>query len=167
MGQAYLNSDEQQSQYEFSIHTPKSEWITRLKTAGFMDILLLEVPFPISGVPEHLETVQHALEEAQRHFMSAEYTACVASCRTAVQELGHYMFDDPKWSDGALKHLNDDAKSMAKDDREKALFAVIRHYTHQAHHGNGEGGARYYTRSEARMILQMAAAAMGASSNFM
>lgn len=165
-GQAYLNSDEQRAYDDFSVHMPRSDWIQQLKNISFMDVLLIEVPFPATDLPERLQTVQHALEEAQRHFISAEYSSCVASCRTAIQELGHHVFGKKDWSVKTLKQLDENAPAMAKEDREKALFAVIRHYAHQAHHGEGEGGVRHYTRSEAQMILRMAAAAISGAVNF-
>jgi len=165
-GQAYLNSDEQRAYDDFSVHVARSNWIQQLKNVGFMDVLLIEVPFPVTELPDQLEAVQHALEEAQRHFVSAEYSSCVASCRTAIQELGHHVFGNEGWAVKTLKQLDENATTMAKEDREKALFAVIRHYAHQAHHGEGEGGVRHYTRSEAQMILRMTAAAVSCGINF-
>jgi hypothetical protein len=47
---------------------------------------------------------------------------------------------------------------MSKEERESAIHAVIRHYTHQAHHGGTEGGATCYSRSEAKLILSLSAA---------
>jgi len=164
-GQAYLNGDEQRAHDNFTVRVPKSEWLNRLKSARFMDVLLLEVPFSAIDLPEQLRVIRDDLEQAQNLFMNADYANCVAQCRHAIQELGHYVYDDQKWAEGALKKLNDEARAMGKEEREKAIFAAIRHYVHQAHHSSGEGGVRHYDRSEARMILQMTAAAVGAVAN--
>lgn len=44
--------------------------------------------------------------------------------------------------------------------REASLWAVLRHYTHQAHHGVSEGGAARYSRAEAQFVLTLTAAAV-------
>jgi len=171
-GQAYLNSDEQRAYDDITVHTPRSAWIMQLKNSGFMDVLLIEIPFPASELPEHLEAVQHYLEEAQRQYMNAAYTACVASCRTAIEDMGCQTYNTAKWHEEALKPLKGPSSNgggkisdMDKNEREKALLGIIRHYAHLAHHGEGEGGVRNYTQIEARMILQMTSAAISAALN--
>jgi len=165
-GEARLNGEVQRTHDKLTVHIPRSEWVKQLKNIGFMDVLLMEIPFPVAEVPERLETVHHALEEAQRHFANAEYASCVASCRTAIQEIGHHIFDGKDWATGILKRLREGATDMSKMERDSALYAVVRHYTHQAHHGEGEGGSRHYSRSEAQMILRMVAALVsGATSS--
>ena len=48
---------------------------------------------------------------------------------------------------------------MDKPSREAAVYAVVRHYTHLAHHGPSEGGVPAYTRAETQFLLTLAAAA--------
>lgn len=31
-------------------------------------------------------------------------------------------------------------------------YGYVRHYTHQSHHAEGEGGSRHYTHAEAQMF---------------
>jgi hypothetical protein len=139
---------------------PRSEWIENLRRAEYMDILLLEVPFPAMDAPETLTSVRHHLEVAQRHFTHAEYTSCVGSCRTAIQELGHHVYETDEWSKGAIPKTTDNMRDMSKDERIKGMFAMLRHLTNQAHHGEGEGGVIHYSRIESRMVLQMTVSAV-------
>ena len=48
---------------------------------------------------------------------------------------------------------------MDKGQRESALCAAFRLYTHLAHHGPSEGGVPAYTRAEAQFVISLTAAA--------
>lgn len=140
-----------------TLPVPASAWIEQLKRSGFSDVLLIEIPFPPFDLPPALSKVRVEIEEAQRHYVRAEYRACVGSCRTAMQELGHHLHGDENWHSG----LNGKKpREMTKDERARAIFAAIRNFTHLAHHGDSEGGTAEFTRSEAQMMLRMCAAAV-------
>lgn len=54
----------------------------------------------------------------------------------------------------ALDRLASDRAGMTKSERCTAVYAVLRHYTHQAHHGPSEGGESSYTRSDAQFVFE-------------
>jgi len=151
---------------EWKVEIPKSKWIDSLKNAKYMDILILEVPMLPKNLSEEWIDIRHDLEEAQRLFMNREYAACVSKCRGVIQETGHKRFGKQNWHNPMLNLIGKNSRSvkedknrdnMDKDEREMALWAALKHYTHLAHHSKGEGGERLYTRSEARLALTLTA----------
>jgi len=157
-GVSIKDGEQSSVQDSWRVSVARSDWIEILKLAGFMDILLLEIPMPIEGVPTKLRSVQSSILEAQSHFIEGNYPECVATCRHVIQDLGNYWFNDEDWAAPGLEMLKGRSRTMTKGDRERALMAVIRNYTHLAHHSESEGGSRDFSRSEAQMVLQATAA---------
>lgn len=157
-GEGYDGGNEQQVQDTWRINIPRSDWIEKMRSAGILDILLLEIPMPADELSEEWAEISEHLMRAQKHFLDGEYFSCVSQCRLVVQEVGHRKFAKKAWSGPALNRLNQDRNDMTKDEREAAIYAVLRHYTHQAHHSGSEGGETAYTRSEAKMILSQTSA---------
>lgn len=146
---------EQQVQDTLRFHTPRSDWIKKLKDAKARDILLLEVPLPLRNIPKKWVEAAKSLKSAEQHYRNGDYHACVASCRTVVHEIGYQKFKKKDWSGALLNRLSNDRNSMTKDEREAALWGTLRHYTHQAHHSDSEGGFSNYTRADAQLILTL------------
>jgi hypothetical protein len=141
-------------QETLSVSIPKSDWASKLRQAGALDILFLEIPMPVAGgsVPQ-TRAVEH-LRAAQRHFVDGNYRACIAECREVLDALGA--------TTGALKALSSDQREgMDKAQREAAMMAAIRHYTHPAHHSATLPLQTGFTRSEAKFLLQLTAACVG------
>ena len=116
-------------------------------------MLLLELPVPIEDVPNDWREAASAVQFAENEFRTGNYRGCIASCRLAMDELGRHR--NIKWSK-ALGPLAQDGEGMNKAQREEALYSVLRHYTHPAHHA----GAPEYTRSEAQFVLCATVAAI-------
>lgn len=153
---------------EWRVEMPRSKWIGLLKQAGYMDIMLLEVPMlPKNSVSEEWLDIQQDFEEAQRHFLNREYAACVSQCRKVMEDAGHQKFGKGDWHNPLLELLgkhprstNKEEKSrneMSKDERQNAFWAALLHYTHQSHHGKSKGGEKVYTRDDAKVILTLTA----------
>lgn len=153
---------------EWRIEMPRSKWIGLLKQAGYMDIMLLEVPMlPKGQVSDEWIDIQHDLEEAQRHFLNREYAACVSQCRKVIEEAGHQSFGEGDWYNPLLKLLGTSPRStkkeeksrsdMNKEERQNAIWASLLHYTHQSHHGKSRGGEKSYTRKDAQVVLTLTA----------
>ena len=84
----------------------------------------------------------------------------MAACRPAgaiVEELGCELFGGKNWAAPSLDRLSSDRRDMSKHEREGAMLATLRHYTHQAHHIQSEGGEPSYSRADAQHILALAA----------
>lgn len=142
---------------KWGIAVPRSRWIEMLREAAALDVLLIEIPMPVADLPPEWRKVRADLLEAQRHFHLGEFGACVVSCRKVVQETGQKLYGEQDWSGSRLDRLASGRRDMTKAQREEAVNAAIRHFTHPAAHAEGEGGD-YYTRAEAKLVLSMAAA---------
>lgn len=150
------NGDQQvQDIWRYSVS--KSDWIKTLKAAGARNILLLEVPVPLEAKSEKWMAVTRSLQRAEEQYRNGDYPACIASCRTVIQELGYLKFDKVEWAPTLLGRLVNDRRDMMKEEREGALWATLHHYTHQAHHGESEGGIADYSRAEAQFVLTLTA----------
>ena len=147
------DSEQRDSRVDESWHltVSRSDWIERLSRSGARDILLVEVPLPFRR--EDGRSSAAALREAEKRYGYGDYRGCVQACRDAVQELGEEKYGTKSWSDDALKQLGNGPRGMDKEERQRAFWAAVRHYTHLAHHSEGEGGERNYSRAEAQMML--------------
>lgn len=152
---------EQQVFGDWQHRVPRSDWIGQLRTAGVRDVLMLEVPIPLKHGTDDWRAIAEPLQRAEEQYRSGDYYSCVGSCRTAMEELGVYRYGDEEWAGRALGPLasRSTREDMDKAAREAAVYAVLRHYTHLAHHGPSEGGVFAYTRAEAQFLLGLTAAA--------
>ena len=152
---------EQHVQGDWRVRVPRSEWIGQLRSAGARNVMLLEVPIPLESASDDRQSFATELRRAEERYRHGDYNGCVAACRLAIDELGLRRFGDGKWANRSLKRFASDHEGMnkmVKDDREEFLCAALRHYTHPAHHGPGEGGVSAYTRAEAQFVLSTTAA---------
>lgn len=122
--------------------------------------MLLEVPIPIDGAAKERRAIASSLQLAEEQYRSGNYLSCVGSCRTAIEELWTYRYQCRQWG-STLEPLASHATRLEvdKQEREAAVYAVLRHYTNQAHHGPAEGGVSEYTQAEAHLVLSLTAAA--------
>ena len=149
---------EQYVQDSVQTQVPRSQWIDTLRSAGARDIMLLEVSLPLASASEDWSEVRTMLVRAEGQFRNGDYTGCIASCRTVIEELGHRVYGEGDWARTALDKLAAGRKAMTKDERESALCAIVRQYAHMAHHGPGEGGEADFSRPDAQWILRMTVA---------
>ena len=143
----------------YTLRVPRSEWLQMLSDAGARNVLLLEVPLPVGHQSEDQSKLASQLLQAEQRFRDGDYHGCINSCRTAIEEIAHHIYGQPGLA-AALDPLASHRAKMTKSERLKALYAVLRHYTHQSHHGPSEGGEVSYTRSEAQFVLSLTAAAL-------
>ncbi|MEQ9087085.1 MAG: hypothetical protein RIE23_07815 [Pontimonas sp.] len=120
-------------------------------------MILLEVPLAIGAHSEIWKAIEDNLRRAEKQFNLGDYHARVASCRTIVQDLGALRFNEKDWSASVLGRPAIDRKGMSKEEREFGFWGALRHYTHQAHHGDSKGGEFQYTRAEAKLVLTLTA----------
>ena len=154
--------DDRGAQYllgQCSIRVPRSEWLQTLRSAGARNVMLLEVPLPLDEDEcDRWRDVASNLRSAEEEYGNGNYRGCIASCRIVIDELGG--LGDLKWS-RALNRLAEDRNGdMTKPQREEAVYAALRHYTHLAHHAAGDGGETSYTRAEAEFMLSATGAAV-------
>lgn len=128
---------------------PKSQWVEQLNAVGAADILLLEIPMPLDALGGARAKAAKQVRQAQAHIIAGNYAEAVGACRVALEEL------DVKAHPLNLFH-GPGRDSMTKIERGQAMLAAIRHYTHPPHHA----GAETYSRQDAKLALQVTAAAV-------
>ena len=143
----------------YPLRVPRSEWLQMLSNAGARNVLLLEVPVPVGHQSDDQSKQVSQLLQAEQRYRDGDYHGCINSCRTTIEETAHHIYGKPGLA-AALKPLASQRDNMTKSERLKALYAVLRHYTHQSHHGPSDGGVVSYTRSEAQFVLSITAAAL-------
>ena len=148
----YLNGD-------YTLAVPRSDWLEKLRNAGARNVLLLELPLPLKRDSEDHTPISSDLIRAENRYRDGDYHGCINSCRTAIEEAALCLFGKHELP-AALDLLGSKRADMTKYERCAALYAVLRHYTHQAHHGPSDGGVSGYTRSDAHFILALTAAAV-------
>ncbi len=136
----------------------RSDWLRRLGAAGVRNVILLEVPLPIhESLPGSSAEITSSLQRAETQYRGGDYTACVGSCRLVIEALGKNLGID--WN-AALSYFSKGRKSMTKQQREEALYAALRHYTHPPHHVSDGGDPKVYTRQEAQLALTLTCTAV-------
>lgn len=166
------NGEQQNTIHDrWTVKISKSDWVEKLNNSGYMKYLLLEVAMPSDDNEGVWKGVKEKLNEAHQLFTSGQYLHCVSLCRGIVQEAGEIKCSKKSWSDSLLDRIGKKAqrgvdgekhrKNMTKDEREMAIWATLRHYTHQSHHTESEGGVDSYTRADAKLVLSLTAAFVG------
>lgn len=132
------------------LSVPRSEWISQLRAARAMDVLLLEVPMPLIDPPGQMIAVVEALKRAQSHFVGGHYSDCVINCRRAIEELETLQGRDRT---AAFGRLANDRRGMSKDERRTAIEAALFHFTSLAAHDAGIE----FDRRDAKLAMTLAA----------
>jgi hypothetical protein len=130
---------------------PRSDWISQLRAAKAMDILLLEVPMPIIEPSNELNAVVEALRRAQRHFFEGHYSDCVINCRKAIERLLNLQGRDRT---AAFRRLASDREGMSKDERRTAIEAALFHFGSLAAHDSGTE----FDRRDAKLAMSLSVA---------
>lgn len=144
------------------IYIARSSWIDCLTRLGFFRTVYSELPVSEPYGDPTLSTPITKLENAQRNIAAGEYNAAIRDCRVVLEVCGTVVFGQKKWADQAFKPFQDQnlRKEMSVDDRERAIFAACRHYTHAFAHEEDEDIAPDASYEEAKMLVTLAATAV-------
>lgn len=138
----------------------ESAWVEQLKSANALNILLLEIPMPMTGASPNQKAVFDHLRQAQILLCDGHYTECVGECRKAFEELSHGKASIwPALTDRTSR------EAMGKDERTRAILSTMHHYTQVAAHSASRGGIADYTRTDAKFMLSLVAAYVAYESN--
>ena len=142
---------------DFAKQVPQSDWVSQLRQASALDVLLLEVPMPVADVPPKFKKIADHLKRAQKLFVDGSYPECIGHCRTVMDAINSSSSAEKRTE--ALKKLNEQVtrKAMTKSERLDAISGAVRHYTHLAHHADTEESQQQFTRGEAKLILALSA----------
>lgn len=131
----------------------QSDWIAQLKGAGALGVILLETSLPLSLGATDDDSIARQLHIAEKAFHTGDYQNCVGACRLAYERL--------KLGPQSKLKTPVDAKTLSFPERIELLLASARHATQLAHHDDGGAlSAHVYSRDEARLLLQVTAAAV-------
>ena len=131
----------------------RSDWLRMLGAAGARNVVIIEVPLPIHASPPGLSAeIASSLRRAEAQYRDGDYTACVGACRLVIEALGKTL--GIEWN-AALDHFDIRRRSMTRRQREEALYAALRQYTHPPHHLSDGGEPEVYTRQEAELALTL------------
>ncbi len=120
--------------------------------------MLLEVPLPIRERSKLWKNISEGLQSAEEQFRNGDYHACVSNCRMIIDELGQHKFKRKEWAGSSLSRLvSNQRKEMSKNEREDAILAALRHYTHLAHHVGSGADEINYSRADAQLVLTLVA----------
>lgn len=155
-GEGGFGSNRYTTHDAFSKPLPRSDWIAYLRSARVLDIMLIEVPMPITDVPSNVLKMAEHLKLAQKLFVEGNYSQSVAECRHVIELVRGGSLDQPPWTD-LLKMLTtkEQREVMTKEQRESVIYAAVRHYTHNAHHPGAVSGTDQFSRSEAKLALTL------------
>ncbi|KAA8769434.1 hypothetical protein [Burkholderia pseudomallei] len=143
-----------------------SDWAQVLGQLGFADIFVLGVEMPVGPIPNELASAVKLLRDAQRLLVAGEYELVVASCRQALDSMQAVLERDTE-----IKSVRTE-RSMRPRDQSKlqralAILDAVRHYTHLAHHVDGDGRAEWYSRKDATMVLTTSCALLTSATEWL
>ncbi|EGG94674.1 hypothetical protein IMCC1989_2486 [gamma proteobacterium IMCC1989] len=150
-----LSGEELLSSFDAAdIIIPREQWLDALKTAGFRQTLLFEVPLPSTS-----ENLAAILSKAQEFIETGHYKDTVMQCRHIIEQI-ELQRDDKKQSSEANKKAHDRSQreSMSSIERLLSLREQLKNVCQLGAHGNEE-----FTRSQAKAVLGMTMALMAES----
>jgi len=133
----------------FDVIVPREHWLGALKSSGFRQTLLFEVPLP--SVTDEL--IEH-ISKAQEFIETGHYKDAVMQCRHIIEYV-ESIRDDKQLSVAANKKAQNrqEREEMTAIERMLSLREQFKNVCHLGAHG-GE----HFTRSQAKAVLGMAMA---------
>ncbi|BDX08087.1 hypothetical protein [Planctobacterium marinum] len=124
---------------------PREHWLNALKSAGFRQTLLFEVPFPY--VSEELTGI---ISKAQEFIETGHYKDAVMQCRHIIEQI-EKVRDDKKQSSAAnAKAHSKERQDMSSIERLLSLREQLKNVCQLGAHGS-----EHFTRSQAKVVLVM------------
>ncbi len=148
----YANPSEQAR-----IDVSQGNWVDVLSAFGYCELELLEIPGLEDGAgPELAVAVQH-LRQAEDSFRRGDWRECVGLGRDVVEAIENLLgerSEDPTSPDGVYNG----SRSWSPIRRLQNLRTAVKTYAAPARHGDVASVSIQWTRADARMVLQVAAA---------
>ncbi len=135
-----------------------SDWSKILEQLGYADILVVGIQLPRIADSSQLRPAIEWIRQAHGCLLNGQYSDVVGKCRMALDSLQTILDDRSDTNLAVEKFYNKQKRMMSKTERELLISEVVRHYTHPAHHVEGNGQSEWYSRSDATFILALAAA---------
>lgn len=137
-----------------------SAWMSVLAELCVKDVVVVSVELPSYTASGKGRSAIDALRRAKEDMIAGNYDVVVSRCRLALESLR--MEFGEAGDANALESFVKSRKAMSKRERLIMVIEAVRHYTHTAHHVDGEGRMEWYSRADATFVLSIAAAAISA-----
>jgi hypothetical protein len=134
-----------------------SDWARVLKELQGPEYMVIGIAMPTCTQNHALAESVERIRRAHAHLVDGRFDAVVSECRIAIESAGSAAGEQTAIS-AAVQRSKSAKREMTKLEREFSLVEAVRHYTHLAHHVDDQGGAEYYSRDDANMILAIATA---------
>ena len=127
------------------IAVPREQWLSALKTAGYRNTLLFEVPLPATS--DGLATL---ISKAQEFIETGYYKDAVMQCRHIIEQV-ESLREDKQASDSANNVAHSaERREMSSVDRLLSLREQLKNVCQLGAHGTED-----FTRSQAKAVLGM------------
>lgn len=124
---------------------PRQHWLNALRSAGFRQTLLFEVPLP--SVSEELTGI---MSKAQEFIETGHYQDTVMQCRRIIECVENLRNDKQRSAAANKKAHGADRQDMSAIDRLMSLREQLKNICQLGAHGNDQ-----FSRSQARAVLGM------------
>lgn len=126
----------------------REHWLNALKSAGFRQTLLFEVPLP--SVSEELTGI---ISKAQEFIETGHYKGAVMQCRHIIEQIEKVRDDKNQSSAANTKAHSKERKDMSSIERLLSVREQLKNVCQLGAHGN-----EFFTRSQAKTVLAMTVA---------
>lgn len=122
---------------------PREHWLNALKSAGFRQTLLFEVPLP--AVSEELSGL---MGKAQEFIETGHYKDAVMQCRHIIEQVERIRGDKEQSSAANAKAHSKERQDMSSIERLLSLREQLKNVCQLGAHGS-----EHFTRSQAKAVL--------------
>ncbi|MEO6917624.1 MAG: hypothetical protein ABI171_01005 [Collimonas sp.] len=141
-------------------HVTLSDWARVLHELNYADILVIGVALPRVMQDSKMYPAVTLIRQANEDLHSGRYDAVVTRCRLALDSV-YAAMTEKESVNVAIEKFKTKKRTMTKFERELLIVEAARHYTQPAHHvDDDDGNPEWYSRSDALLILGVAAAAV-------
>lgn len=138
----------------------QSDCIELLRSSGYSNRELIEVPSPDAMDDEHLHKAIEDLHTAANHLRTGHWRTAVGACRDSVEALATALDDGDqvKKANPPNDDLFRDLRTMSKEERIRVLRRAFMVLTAAAHHRDENGLSIEWTPTDARAAVAIASA---------
>lgn len=139
---------------ELQHRVPGSDWLSILEQSRHTSFHTVEVPLEGVPVPDGLKGPSDRFRAAIRHLELCQWDDAIAECRQVIEDLAGPIGPaevSPPWA----QYADQQKKEWTFTQRCAAIRAILRHATHEAHHGGNQ-----FSANQARYIVDLTGVAL-------
>jgi hypothetical protein len=141
-------------QFPFQFQVPKEQWLAVLKSVGYCDTILTELPLQTNG-PESTSVGRQRVVNAINARNDGRYRNTVQECRIALDALRTAGFGG-RAPDEVAQFLQKNARKLSQAERFSALQIAMQLFLSPAHHDGVPD--EEFSREDADLAIAMTAA---------